>query len=779
MLSLEFYKKLNWVFGVLAIGVLFALIAFAATIEIKDLDLWLHIQMGQFIVQNGYVPSVDVLSASFAGQPWINHEWLFQIIVYLVKSHWGLDGLIYMQSAVVVLSFLIFLLLTYTKERQLAIIPLLFLVLQVYETRFTIRPDIFSVLFFALYIYILSLYLDKRWSLWVFFILQVIWSNMHGYSLFGIAFIAIGLTAEWLKRHAPLPYEWNKEGRLSDTEYQRLGWIFLVLILATLINPLTFQGALYPFKVLLGVSGDSKIFFQYITELKQPLHWNNLMDLSDNGPFKILIFLSFLSFYFNRRKVDISAILCWLVFLLFSLTAIRNMIYFAFAAFLVTMLNLSNLSLKDILPFKFNRQEFLHVTGWMLSIFMIAKLVEFGQGLSLNGYYDFDKYERKSEYLGVGQRLFPDKAVDFLVRNNIRGNFFNDYNSGAYLIGRVYPQIRVYMDGRTELRGGKFFKYYYTIWGEGNEKAFDQAVRRYNLTGVFVNTSINPAPSKLLKMIYAKKEWRMVYFDYDAVIFLKDIPENAGIIAKFAVDLSQSKPQELDLLRSGTAKFVPYRYLNRAQTLGALGFDEQAAAEADAALRAVPAYDLAFKIKGDYYSKIKDHEKAFINYRLALMGSPDNMEARDAFIASYIDLGRYARAVEEAKKAMQMAPDDPGAIFLLSKAYVKNKQYKEGYDILMQVLSKKPKTLDDFLKAGDVFVEEGALKFAADVFGTATNYDGGSAPAFIKLGDTFEKLGNKDQALVAWKKALQLSPGNKDLEEKISRVSSEVAQNKV
>jgi hypothetical protein len=109
MLSLTFYKKLNWTFGVLAIGILFALIAFAATIEIKDLDLWLHIRMGQFIVQHGYVPSVDVLSASFAGQPWNNHEWLFQVIVYLVKSHWGLDGLIYMQSAVVVLTFLIFL----------------------------------------------------------------------------------------------------------------------------------------------------------------------------------------------------------------------------------------------------------------------------------------------------------------------------------------------------------------------------------------------------------------------------------------------------------------------------------------------------------------------------------------------------------------------------------------------------------------------------------------------------------------------------------------------
>jgi tetratricopeptide (TPR) repeat protein len=772
MLSLNFYKKLNWAFGLMAIGILFANIALLATVEIKDLDLWLHIRTGEFIVKNGYVPSVDVLSASFAGQPWINHEWLFQVIVYLVKSAWGLDGLIYMQSVVVVITFLIFLFLVYSKERQLAIIPLLFSVLQVYDTRFTIRPDIFSVLFFSIYIYILSLHLDKRWSLWVLFVLQVLWTNMHGYSLFGIVFVAIGYSAEWLKRHAPLPYEWNKEGRLSNAEYKRLGWIFIALILATLINPLTFKGALYPFKVLLGVSGDSKIFFQYITELQRPLHWNNLLDLGDNGPYKVLIFLSFISFIFARRRIDIGGLLFWLVFLLFSLTALRNMVYFAFAAFLVTMLNLSNLTLKDVPGLRFTRQEFVSVTGWLLSLVMIIKLIDYGQQRQLNGYYDFDKYERKSEYLGVTQRLFPEKAVDFLLKNNIRGNFLNDFNSGAYLIGRAYPQIRVFMDGRTELRGGKFFKYYYSIFADGDEKAFDDAVKRYNLTGAFVTTAMSPAPPKFLKMVYAKKDWHLVYFDYDALIFLRDVPENADHIAKLTVDLSKSKPQELDLMRAGTAKFVPYRYLNRAQALMALGFDEQAAAEADAALKAMPAYDLAFRIKGDYFTARGEHERAFINYRLAVMGSPTSMDARNGFVRSHINLGQYDRAVQEAKKSLEVSPNDPEANFLMVRAFAKNKQYKEGYDILKQFLSKKPKTLDDFLEATDVFVEEGAQDLAVKALGDAIQYDPASVPARIKLGDVLEKMGHRDRALDVWKKALEQSPNNKELEERIKRFSS-------
>ena len=40
---------------------------------------------------------------------------------------------------------------------------------------------------------------------------------------------------------------------------------------------------------------------------------------------------------------------------------------------------------------------------------------------------------------------------DFLVANKVKGNFFNDFNSGAYLVGRCSPNIKVFIDGRTEV----------------------------------------------------------------------------------------------------------------------------------------------------------------------------------------------------------------------------------------------------------------------------------------------------------------------------------------
>ena len=61
-----FYRTLSRITGYFAIGVLFGLYALSANVEIKDLDLWLHLKTGKYIVEHGYVPSVDVLSGSIA-----------------------------------------------------------------------------------------------------------------------------------------------------------------------------------------------------------------------------------------------------------------------------------------------------------------------------------------------------------------------------------------------------------------------------------------------------------------------------------------------------------------------------------------------------------------------------------------------------------------------------------------------------------------------------------------------------------------------------------------
>ncbi|MCK4882022.1 MAG: hypothetical protein KAS92_03255, partial [Candidatus Omnitrophica bacterium] len=586
----NFWKKIDRILGLLPLAAIFAVLVVSANIEIKDLDLWLHIAMGRFITLHRFVPSVDVLSCSIAGAPWVNHEWLFQVIVYNIFNAWGSQGLIMMQVVVVALTMLLLLCLGYDKKRQLLTTVMLFIVYMIYQQRFTIRPDLYSLLFFTIYIFVLSLHIDKKWATPVLFVVQILWSNMHGFFFFGPLFILIGIVSEWIRRNVNLPYEWNESGKLSDDEYSRIKRIFFFVILACLFNPLFVKGAWYPISVFFSLSGENKIFFKHIQELKQPVTGATLFSQSHYLYYKMMIALSFVSFIFNRRRIDVSALLFWLVFLVFSLKAMRNTPFFAFAAYLVFITNIININPDDIIPIRFTQKRFQYLTTTLLKILFLLWIFGYYQAISLRSYYDFEKYELKSEFGGISQRSYPDKAVDFLVENKIKGNFFNDFNSGAYLLGRTHPDIKVFIDGRTEVYGGDFFRKYRDIWDHGNVELFEDVVKQHQITGALLNSSRQFIPKKILKYLYEHKDWKVVYFNYDAVIFLKNVEANRGIIERFEIDLAQWEAPKSNLFKLGTLRVRPYQPYYRAYTLESLGIDGAALRELEETIRIDPFY---------------------------------------------------------------------------------------------------------------------------------------------------------------------------------------------
>ena len=139
-MRVRFWRNLNTTLGWVSIGMFFALVTFTSSVEIKDLDLWLHLRMGWLITQHGYVPNTDVLSCTIFGKPWVNHEWLFQVLVFEIQKSFGFNGLITMQSFVVDVTLIFLLFLGYSRQRQGFSVAVLLMVMLVYQSRFTIRP---------------------------------------------------------------------------------------------------------------------------------------------------------------------------------------------------------------------------------------------------------------------------------------------------------------------------------------------------------------------------------------------------------------------------------------------------------------------------------------------------------------------------------------------------------------------------------------------------------------------------------------------------------------
>ncbi|MBF0489621.1 MAG: tetratricopeptide repeat protein [Candidatus Omnitrophica bacterium] len=701
-MSERFWDRLNYIFGILAIGVVFGLTAFMASLEVKDLDLWLHLRMGQIISENHVVPARDILSCSIVGKPWVNHEWLFQIIVYQVWHAWGFDGLINMQIAVVFVTFLLLLFLGYSKDRQFLTALFLLLILFIYQNRFTIRPDIYSLLFFVSFVWILSWFIQRRWSLWVLVILQVLWANMHGFFFLGPLLVAVALLSEFLKRRVPLPWEWNTVGRLNDDEYLRLKKLLPLLMLACCVNPLTFKGAWYPVGVLLGMGqGGSKVFFQHITELQKPITALTIWT-KQYGSYKAMIILSAVGLFLNRRKMDLSTFFVWGIFLVFSLVAIRNMVFFAIAFYLVTMVNVMSIHWVEMIPVSFSSKKFKYVTSIILKLALMFWVLDSGTKIAVNGYFDFDTYERKSEFWGVSQRSFPYHAVDFLVKNKIKGNFFNDFNSGAYLIGRCYPNIKVYLDGRTEVYGAEFFEHYQKIWRDGDRSVFLADAAKYNLTGAFLNNNNQQVMSKTLKMFYQLPDWKMVYFDYDAVIFLKNIPANKEWIDRYSIDLKKWQVKPLDLQRLATKRIDPIPLSSRAYLLKSLGFYDMALKEAQEGLKVSPDDFDSYKILSEVYEQKGDVRRAFESFRIATLLRPYDTSVRLGLAEAYVHLKNFKRALEQYNKVLEVDPKSARGYFGLAWVYASTNQEAKALDNLKQaqVLDKEDKV--DVKKIHDI-----------------------------------------------------------------------------
>lgn len=614
---IEIWNKLSHVTGLFALAALIGLAAFASNLEVRDLDIWLHLRTGKYIVENHAVPHAEIYSCTIPGKAWTDHEWLFQVIMYLVHHVSGFEGLLTLQSVLVCVTLLLLFLMTYRQDRLLLGVFTLLLVMLVYQQRFTLRPDLFSLLFFALMMGILAFHLDKRWSVWAVGGIQLLWANIHGYFFFGPVLILIAIISEAIKRRVPMPYEWNKVGRLSDDEYRNLCILFPVAIAACFINPYGINGAIYPLHILFHSTSDANIFFKYITELQPPFTSNFLNELNQNTHYKLLILISTFTFFFNRRYIDISVFLVWLVFLLFSLVALRNMVFFACAAYLVIMVNSMTIVLNNILPLRFDEKKFEYITSILGKIALILWILNYGTEFASRGYFDYETYGTKSEIGGIGKRVYPQKAVDFMIAQGIHGNMFNDFNSGSYLIGRMSPQVKVFIDGRTEVYGGKFFKYYRKIWLEGDKKTLDDAINRYGLTIALINGTKQSVLPKTIKIFHELKDWRLVYFAEDAMIYLKKTPQNQPIIDKFAIDLKKWEPPQMDLFKLGSMRVIPEPYISRAKYLMALKLDTPALKELMFALKISPDTIEIHGLLGDIYGHQKKYQMAFEHFRIA------------------------------------------------------------------------------------------------------------------------------------------------------------------
>jgi tetratricopeptide (TPR) repeat protein len=206
--------------------------------------------------------------------------------------------------------------------------------------------------------------------------------------------------------------------------------------------------------------------------------------------------------------------------------------------------------------------------------------------------------------------------------------------------------------------------------------------------------------------------------------------------------------------------------MNRAFTLAALGYDKAAVREIDQALAVTPVYDEPYKLLGKIYAKHKQYEKAFENFRIALLFDPKSRELRYNLALACYDLGKYKYSADQYQRIIDKWPGEAKAHFLMARALAGMALYDKAVEFTRHAHVMVPEDIKDLLKLGDLLADAGQFRQAEEVYTLGLETKKRPAEVHRKLSAVYEKLGEPDkareEAAAAAKAGLEETPEEPD-----------------
>ena len=101
---------------------------------------------------------------------------------------------------------------------------------------------------------------------------------------------------------------------------------------------------------------------------------------------------------------------------------------------------------------------------------------------------------------------FPVRAVDWLSVHPQSGNVFNEFTWGGYILFRLWPEQRVFIDGQTDFYGVELVKDYLTLLNA--RTGWETLLEKYR-----IDWALLPRDAPLVGMLEQNPQWKVLYED--------------------------------------------------------------------------------------------------------------------------------------------------------------------------------------------------------------------------------------------------------------------------
>ncbi len=401
-------------------------------------DLWWHLSTGEWMLENGELPEHDPFSHTAGDKAWTLEEYGSQILFALVNNTGGLGAL----RVVGALLGLLALVAAYRVARRelpphwAVLLTALFALL--FALKWELRPHLLSVFFFFRLQHLLfpsEHDRDPGKREWIeVFILTVVWVQLHGEAIFVPTLAIAGLIG------AILAVVRNRESGPKRI----LAWVAILLVaaLGSLCSPEGLDQVRYALS-------ESSIPRELIEEWRP--HWTLPSD-PRFAPVTISLFVivglcaypmavfvgscALAKLFGHTRRLSWERIGFLCACILLAVLARRF-----FWLLLFPMIDFSKSILLTLPSWKSSR-----VVPAVIALLLAVPLAQSHYATSALGSL---RTETWSDNVHAG--LLPKNATEFIGDCELEGNLFHRYEWGGFLGFHLWPECRVYLDGRTVL----------------------------------------------------------------------------------------------------------------------------------------------------------------------------------------------------------------------------------------------------------------------------------------------------------------------------------------
>jgi len=460
----------------------------------QDPDFWWHLRIGRWMVENGRLPSTDIFTFTVPAHVWTDHEYLTEILMWLVYSTAGLAVLCVLFGLLTWGGY--WLIYRQVRQQPYVIVGVGLAIGAIAGSPiWGPRAQMITFALSCVELYWIQGYLSGRSRMLNFFpLLMVAWANLHGGWVIGFVWLGIAIAAElvgWL---------WDRSNAAHRMHLRLLLIVTAGSVIAVAATPHFLSLYPYPFETEGSVAQQRLIVEWFSPDFHQAYM----------RPFEAMVLLLIAGFALRRPSVY--DLLVTLVAIALALQSVRNIALFVAGATPVLINSYSGIW-----------QDLTKARGWKIPgaparpLFAVTTAVALIVIAGITTFRVADGISPSAQQ-SLDQSTYPVGAANWLAAHpDVGTRMYNQYGWGGYLAYRFYPDKnrQVFIFGEAELMGDPLLNQYEDV--QTLRPDWKAILDEYKIDYIVYNRG-----EALANVLATQPDWTLVYQDSVAVIYVRN-----------------------------------------------------------------------------------------------------------------------------------------------------------------------------------------------------------------------------------------------------------------